>query len=55
MKDNKNQNKVISEVEFLRAIQSCHSVRDTKAKKALENIEEIKKDLQKINEVEGWK
>lgn len=55
MKDSKNQNRVISEAEFLRAIRSCHSVRDTKAEKALENIEEIKRDLQKITEVEGWK
>jgi hypothetical protein len=28
---------------------------DPKAEKALANIEEIKRDLQKIRETEGWK
>ncbi len=53
MKKDNYQNKEISQAEFLKAIQSCHSVRDTKAERALANIEEIKRDLQKIRESEG--
>ena len=53
MKKDNDQNKEMSQDEFLKAIQSCHSVRDTKAERALANIEEIKRDLQKIRESEG--
>jgi hypothetical protein len=53
MKRDNGPNKEMSEADFLKAIQSCHSVRDTKAERALANIEEIKRDLQKIREMEG--
>jgi hypothetical protein len=53
MKKDNDQNKEMSQAEFLKAIQSCHSVRDTKAERALANIEEIKRDLQKIRETEN--
>lgn len=55
MKKDNHENKEMSQAEFFKAIASCHSVRDTKAEKALANIEEIKRDLQKITDTEGWK
>ncbi len=53
MKKDNDHNKEMSQAEFLKAIQSCHSVLDTKAERAIANIEEIKRDLQKIRESEG--
>ncbi len=53
MKKDNDHNKEMSQAEFLKANQSCHSVLDTKAERALANIEEIKRDLQKIRESEG--
>jgi hypothetical protein len=37
------------------AMQHSNNLPDPKAEKALENIDEIKRDLQKIRESEGWK
>jgi hypothetical protein len=47
------QSQIDEELKY--AMQHSINLPDPKAEKALENIDEIKRDLQKIRESEGWK
>ena len=54
----KTRNKILQsqiDEELKYAMQHSINLPDPKAEKALENIEEIKRDLQKIRESERWK
>ena len=47
------QSQIDEELKY--AMQHSNNLPDPKAEKAMENIEEIKRDLQKIRESERWK
>lgn len=54
----KTRNKILQsqiDEELKYAMQHSNNLPDPKADKAIENIEEIKRDLQKIRENDGWK
>jgi len=52
-RSNKNLRQIDKELKY--AMEHSGHLPDPKAEKALANIEEIKRDLQKIRETEGWK